>query len=150
MSDTSRKSGENSRRRGPGRPFQRGNVGKPKGALARVTRAAQALLDGESETLTRAAIDLAKAGDGVALRICMERLLPPRKDRPVSFDLPKIEKLEDASKALAGLLEGVATGEITPGEAAGVVPLVEGFIRAIKATEFEKRLTALEQAGDRS
>jgi hypothetical protein len=43
--------------------------------------AMEELLDGEGETLTRKAIELAKGGDIQALRLCMERLLPPRRDR---------------------------------------------------------------------
>jgi hypothetical protein len=48
--------------------------------------AAEALLDGEAEALTRKAVELALAGDTVALRLCLERLLPPRRSRRVTFD----------------------------------------------------------------
>ena len=44
----------------------------------------EALLDNESDGLTRKAIELAKNGDLQALRLCLERILPPRKDRPVN------------------------------------------------------------------
>ncbi len=40
-----------------------------------------ALLDGEAEALTRKAIDLALAGDTVALRLCMERVCPTDRSR---------------------------------------------------------------------
>jgi hypothetical protein len=142
--DGSRNDGDKSPGRGPGKPFQKGNPGKPKGALSRVTRVAQDLLDGNAKKLTTKAIDLALAGDTVALRICMERLLPPRKDRPIQFDLPRIETLDDASKAVAAILTGVAAGQITPAEAGAVVPLIEGFVRAIEAHELERRIIALE------
>ena len=36
----------------------------------------------------------------MALRLCFERLLPVRKDHPISLQLKKLEKLEDASLAL--------------------------------------------------
>jgi hypothetical protein len=49
-----------------GRPFQPGNAGKPKD---KATLAAEALLDGEAEALTRTPIELAKAGDTIALRL---------------------------------------------------------------------------------
>ena len=39
------------------------------------------MLDGEAETLTRKAIDKALKGDSEALRLCLERLVPPRKER---------------------------------------------------------------------
>ena len=34
------------------------------------------------ESLTQKAIDLALGGDMAALRLCLDRILPPRKDRP--------------------------------------------------------------------
>ena len=90
---------------------QSGNPGgRPKGALNKATLATQALLDGEAEALTRKAVELAKDGNPMALRLCLERLLPPRKDRPISFTLPKIEGAEDLLQALNAILEAVARG----------------------------------------
>jgi hypothetical protein len=78
------------------RKGQSGNPsGRPRGARNKATLAVEALLDGEAEVLTRRAIERAKEGDSVALRLCLERILPPRKDRPVSFALPKIESAAD-------------------------------------------------------
>src|SRR3954470_16848279 len=105
-----------------GRPFKKGQsgnpAGKPKGARHRTTMAVDALLEGEAETITRKAVELAKAGDTVALRLCMDRLAPPRRDRPVPFTLPKLDTVADAKAASAAILEAVAEGELTPNEAA--------------------------------
>jgi hypothetical protein len=60
----------------------------------------EALLDGESGALTRKAIELAKGGDMAALRLCLDRILPPRKDRPVTFALPAINSTNDAAAAM--------------------------------------------------
>ena len=68
MNSDHRKNAGNTR----GKPFERGNPGKPKGARHRVTLAAETLLEGEAEAITRKAIELAKAGDGPALRLCMD------------------------------------------------------------------------------
>src|SRR5215216_3922116 len=80
--------------------FQKGQSGnpqgKPKGTRHRVTMAAETLLEGEAEAITRKAIELAKQGDGPALRLCMDRIYPARKDRPVRFGLPPIERAADA------------------------------------------------------
>src|SRR5215208_1390756 len=85
--------------------FQKGQSGnphgKPKGTRHRVTVAAETLLEGEAEAITRKAIELAKAGDGPALRLCMDRIYPARKDRPVRFGLPPLEKVGDAVAANA-------------------------------------------------
>src|SRR6478672_6677485 len=128
------------------KPRQSGNPsGRPRGARNRTTQAVEALFDGEAETITRKAIELAKGGDTVALRLCMERLCPPRRDRPVSFTMPVIESVADVTKASAALLEAVASGELTPSEAAELGKLVEAHVKAIELTDIQARLDALER-----
>ena len=130
------------------RKGQSGNPsGKPRGARHRATLAAEALLDGEAEALTRKAIEKAKEGDTVALRLCLERILPARKDRAVSLDLPEIETAADVLKSIAALLASVAGGELTPGEAGDVVRIVEAFAKAADSVDLEQRIAALEKRG---
>ena len=75
-----------------GRPFEKGTSGnpsgRPRGSRNATTLALEVLLDGQAQALTQKAIDLALTGDIPALRLCLDRILPPRKDRPVSFTLP--------------------------------------------------------------
>src|SRR6516225_7230100 len=94
-------------RRGPGRPFARGRSGNPSGrrpgSRNKATLAAAALLDGEFEALTRKAVELALAGDPTALRLCLERLLPPRRERAVTFRLPGLATAgREASRVAPG------------------------------------------------
>ncbi len=63
--------------------------------------AVDVLLDGEAEKLTRKAVELALAGDTVALRLCMERVCPPRRDRPVKIRMARIEAPQDVLGAIA-------------------------------------------------
>jgi hypothetical protein len=132
-----------------GLPFQPGASGNPSGRPAgsrnRVTLAMDELLDGEADALTRKAIDMAKAGDTVAMRLCLDRLAPPRKDRPITFALPKLETAADAKEAVAALIAAVAAGEMTPSEAGDVCRLIDGFAGILKVTDIEARLEALEQ-----
>lgn len=121
-------------------------AGRPKGARNRATQAVEALLDGEAEALTRKAIEMALDGDGPALRLCLDRLCPPRKDKTITFTLPEIETAADLTKATKALLQGVADGEITPSEAAELSKLVDAHTKAIEAVDLATRLTALEQA----
>src|SRR3954468_11991285 len=127
--------------------FQKGESGnpqgKPKGTRHRVTIAAEILLEGEAEAITRKAIELAKAGDGPALRLCMDRIFPARKDRPVRFKLPALEEVADAVAANAALVAAVAGGELSPSEAAELAKVIEGYTRAIEATDIQDRLTKL-------
>lgn len=139
-----RKNGTTTGERNPDGTFAPGNPGRPRGARHKVTEAVQALLDGQTEALTQAAIDKALEGDVTALRLCLDRIAPPRKDAPVSFDLPEIETMEDAATAARAILRAVADGEVTPLEAASVMAIVEQFRRTLETTDLEKRITALE------
>jgi hypothetical protein len=75
---------------------------------------------------------LAKQGDTTALRLCIERILPPRKDRPVSFEMPHIETVADSVKATAAIASAVADGELSPMEAAELIKVVDGYTRAVE------------------
>ena len=127
-----------------GRPFAAGNPGRRPGSRNKATLAMEALLDGEAEALTRKAVEMALSGDTTALRLCLERIAPPRKDRPVSFQLPPLTSARDAAQASAALLQAVADGELTPLEAAELAKLVTSYVEALKACELEERLEALE------
>lgn len=139
---------ENSAGKQRGRPFQKGQSGNPAGKAPgtrnKATRAIEDMLDGEAEKLTRKAIEMALGGDGAALRLCMDRLLPARKDRPVTFNLPPIQTAADAAKAAGSLLVAVSEGAITPTEAAELGKLIENYVKALEASEFEERLAQLE------
>jgi len=132
-----------------GRPFapgQSGNPnGRPKGARNKATIAAEALLDGESDAITRKAIEKALEGDTTALRLCLARVLPPRRERPVAFELPNIETIADARAASSAVLAACAEGSLTPREAADVMALIETLLKTLELTEIEARLTALEK-----
>ena len=77
------------------RPFGPGLSGNPKGSRNKTTLAIEGLLDGESEAITRKRVEKAREGDTTSLRLCLDRLVPPRRDRTVEFDLPRIETAAD-------------------------------------------------------
>lgn len=80
----------------------------------------------------------------IALRLCLDRLVPPRRDRPIPFALPAINSADDASKAMAAITTAVGCGELTPGEAAELSNVIVACVKAVEAAEFEKRLRAFE------
>jgi hypothetical protein len=135
-----------------GRPFEAGTSGnpsgRPKGSRNKATLAAEALLDGQAEALTQKAVEMALAGDTTALRLCLERTVPPRRERAITFEMPPIRGADDASAAVAGLIAAVAAGQIVPGEAESLARLVTAYVGAIEASEFDQRLKALEAKAD--
>ena len=140
-----RKNARNTR----GKPFERGNMGRPKGARHRVTLAIEALLDGQHEALTQVAISRALDGDMVALRLCMDRIAPPRKDASVAMVLPTVRTAADVVVASAAVLKAVAAGEITPDEAGRIMALLSAHRAILEANDHECRIAALEAKGAR-
>ena len=127
------------------KPGQSGNPsGRPKGARNKSTIAAEALLDGEAETITRRCIDLALEGDSTALRLCLSRILPVKRDRTIELDLPALEDSQDSLRAIGTVLEAVGSGTITPNEGQAVASLLETHRRTFEVEELEHRIEALE------
>lgn len=128
------------------KPGQSGNPsGKPKGSLNRVTLAIQSLLDDEGEELTRKAIELAKDGDLTALRLCLERICPPRKSRPINIALPDVKTGEGVSQAQAVVVRAVGEGELTPEEGQVLSNILEARRKSIETEDHEKRISELEE-----
>jgi Family of unknown function (DUF5681) len=127
------------------KPGQSGNPrGKPKGTRHRATRIVEQLLDKDAKLLAERARDMALTGDTVALKLCLERLCPPRRNRPVNLDLPPIETLGDASGAMSKVIACTAAGELTPDEAGSVIALIDAKRRVLIDVDLEARVAALE------
>ena len=104
------------------------------------------LLEGQAEVLTQTAIYKALEGDGLALRLYIERIAPAPKDELVSFSLPEIKDAMDASKAASSVLTAVSEDELIPIEGTRVMGLIDSYRRTLELTEIEERLQALEKA----
>jgi len=126
---------------------QSGNPsGKPKGCRNATTLLFDELLKANAKELIEKAIEMAKGGDGPAMRLCIERLAPARKDRPVWFALPAMNEARDTVNASAAIVAAVANGDLTPMEAAELGKLVDSYARSLQAAEFEERISKLEKA----
>ncbi len=130
--------------RGPDGRFGPGNPGKPKGARRHLTLLLEAILEGEAEAMTRQVVELAGKGDVAALRMCLQRLVPSRRDVPVAFDLPEIATVADAERASSAVLAAVASGALAPVEAEAVMRLLVAPRNIVESGDLERRLAALE------
>ena len=128
-----------------GRPFRKGNSGRPKGARHKTTRAIEALLEGETEGIGRKCIEMALAGDGTALRLAMERICPVRRAR-VRFDMPAVESIADLPKAVGVIIAAVADGTLSPEEGSAMGSAISLQCRVLELSELEQRIAALEEA----
>jgi hypothetical protein len=140
---------ENTAGKQRGKPFPKGRSGnprgKPKGARHKTTLLAEKLMQDDAENIVNAVLTAARAGDMTAARIVLDRILPARRDNPVTFALPKIKRPADAVAASAAILAAVGDGRLTPGEALEVSKLIEGFVKTLEVAELEERLNELEE-----
>lgn len=89
-------------------------AGRPKGSLNRKTQLIK-LMEAHAEALVSKTIDLALAGDAVALRLCIERLIPKINDRSTAVVMPNLEEIE-TTKIVPELLRSLAGQEISISE----------------------------------
>ncbi len=130
--------------------FTKGQSGNPAGTKTgsrhKVSLAAESLLDGEAEALTRRVIELALQGDSTALRLCIERLVPVRKERRLKLDLPEINGIADHPAAQARIAQAVASGEISPGEGLAMSSMLDSQRRSIETADLADRMAKIEEA----
>jgi hypothetical protein len=109
--------------RGPG---ESGNpAGRTIGSRNRKTLLMEQLLEGNCEELARKMVEKALGGDMTALRLCLERLLPRMRERPVVCPLPTIAKPEDVGAAVAEIQAAVCAGALSPREGMDMLRLVD-------------------------
>lgn len=130
-------------RRADGR-FGKGNPGRPKGARGKATMAMLQLMEKDAKAIAAKAVELAKEGDSTALRLCLDRLLAPVRDRPLTVALPMPETAAQIPQTLAAVLQAAAVGQITAAEAERLARAVESFGRAHTLADFDERLRKLE------
>jgi hypothetical protein len=128
--------------------FEPGSSGNPAGRPPGIRDRRQAMRDklaSHADELIAKVVELAKEGDTAALRVCIERLIPPAKAKDDPIDLPDLKQdaLVDSGRAV---LNAVSEGRITPEEAATIMSSISGQVRIVEATDLEQRIAALEQA----
>ena len=95
------------------------------------------VIDSETPTLA----ELIKANEWLG-----RKLTPDAKERQICFEVSKIDRPADALQAIAGVIEALGDGEITPSEANAVCGVVGQYIKAYEANELDERLTHLESS----
>lgn len=131
---------------GIGRPFEPGNKlgkGRPPGSGNKKTLFQQAL-EQDGEAIIEKVKQRALKGDRVAMRLCIERLVPLAKEANTKFRLPVVARAKDLTGAISALTEAVAEGELSAQEGASVAKIVESQRKNIEVEEFDARLRVLE------
>jgi hypothetical protein len=120
--------------------------GRPEGSLNHASVVLEAMLDGEVESIGRKVIDAPLAGDSLALKLCIVRLLPAKRERRLKFDfeLPDTRDAAGVSAALSALIKATADGRLEVSQAETLARILEGQRRILEAEQLEQRIQALE------
>jgi hypothetical protein len=113
--------------------------GRPRGARNKTTIAAMTLLEEQSAALTQRAINAALDGDMSALKLVLDRIIPPRRRPIVQLDLDKLDEFHDATEAHRHVVQAALDGGLSLDEAERLSRLVFDHIRALDIAEFEWR-----------
>jgi Family of unknown function (DUF5681) len=112
-------------------------AGRPRGRFRAGTQAAARLLDEQAETLALKAIEMALAGDPVAVRFCLGRILGVPRGQPAEFALPPIVERADLAGAVGAIAAAVADGSLTADEAATFAKMLDGMAYTLPRPEPE-------------
>jgi len=128
--------------------FRPGNThgkGRPVGSKNGVTVAAENIIQGEGEALSRKLIEMALAGNVACLKTAIERIVPVCKSSPVALPgMPKIDSVADASELTAYIIDAIADGTVSPVEGEIISRSCERHIKALEVRDLEHRLSSLE------
>ena len=80
----------------------------------------------------------------VAMKLCLGRVLPVKRERAIELDLPDLKNAKDALGAISVILNAVGEGQITPSEGVSITRLLEAHRAAFEIVELADRLDVLE------
>lgn len=108
--------------------------GRPKGSLNKRTQLAR-LLEPRAEELVNKMVELALGGDGNALRLCIERLIPKVSSGTINASLPELDinKAGSSIEIITEVMRQILNGEITPEQGKAVMSLVEEYRRMLES-----------------
>ncbi len=127
-------------------PGECGNPeGRPQGSRNRARVLVETLLDGRAEALAGKAVEMALAGDVLAMRLCLDRLVPARREREMTLPIPAPATAEQLTAGFARVAQAISNGELTPSQTNSVSALLEAARRAIETADLSRRVEELEQ-----
>jgi hypothetical protein len=130
--------------------FQKGQsgnpLGRPRGARNKLTLLAESIFEGDAAALVGKLIEVAKSGDVGALRLCIDRICPPQRDRTVAIELPPMTTAADAVAAMGVIMQAIGEGDLGAREAGELANVVAGFTQTITTAQLERRLDDIEKA----
>ena len=120
-------------------------AGRPLGSRNKSTLLLESMVEGEIQALGRKAIERGLEGDTAALRLCLDRIAPRRKESFIEFPLPEITNPKEAAQATGLILKGLSEGQITPSESDALLRAVGAHVQVLDIDHLERRIAELER-----
>ena len=101
-------------------------VGRKRSSHNHNTLAASALLTEHSVAIMGKLVEMAENGDPAALKLCVERILPPARDRPVDLsEIGELRRGSDVTEAMKVVIGMMTRGELNLGELKSFVEVLD-------------------------
>jgi hypothetical protein len=116
--------------------------GRPKGIKDSRVRLRE-LFKPHAEELIKKAVEMALGGDTTAMRLCLERFVPPMRSESEPANIGEISgTLAEQGQSI---ITAMGSGRLTPSQAVEMLGALASQARICEADELEKRIQALEQ-----
>ena len=83
------------------------------------------------------------------MKIMMDRLIPPRRDRSIQLDLPDVKTPKDVLNVIGAVIKSIGDGKLDADQAKTLAGILEVQRKSIETVEIEQRITALGKAAQR-
>lgn len=123
--------------------FQPGQSGNPKGRTPGIERVRQ-LLDPHREKLVQKALDMALAGDTVALKLCLERLAPMPRNEYERVEVPGLAQAQSMADKARCIVNAAGSGLISADAASVLLGAIASAAKVIETDELAERIALLE------
>lgn len=127
--------------------YKKGQSGNPAGRRPGIPDKRSELrrsLAEHAPALLKKAVDLALEGDTAALKLCVDRLMPPARARDEAVPVPGLMGTASLTQQAQAIIEALARGELAPAEAGAIMGALASAARAKEIDELEQRIQALE------
>ncbi|MGN8159499.1 DUF5681 domain-containing protein [Salinisphaera sp. SWV1] len=125
--------------------FKKGQSGNPQGRPKdNRTAELRGMLRPYAPDLVAKVKDMAMEGDATAMRLCLERILPPLRARDEAMTIPTLDSNASLVEQGQAIVAALSAGQLSPADAATLMQTVTAQARLVEVEELEQRVTALE------
>jgi len=119
--------------------------GRPKGSGNKFPQIFLALLEANTDEISSAVVEKAKAGDSAILRLIFERFIPVIRSRTIPIKMPELSSAEDIMKAYDVIFNSFALEEITLDELERLTDVLEKKRKAIETFDLANEMLRIKE-----